>query len=94
MRKTDIKWFIFTKYVDGVWHDIKMKPMPDESFAERKLEEWRKKNPGIHAALKSTDPPRGRLVPRRGRPKYSASKGRVGEDGLWMIRRRGLLILF
>jgi len=76
MRRTDIEWFIFTTHVDGVWRDIEMKPIPDAIFAEMKLEEWRKGNPGVHAALKKTDPPRGRLVPRRGTSKYNTSKSR------------------
>ena len=74
MRRTDIEWFIFTTYVDGGWRDIEMEPIPYASFAQRKLEEWKKRNPGVHADLKRTDPPRGRLAPRRGTPKYNLSK--------------------
>jgi hypothetical protein len=74
MRKTNLEWFIFTTNVEGVWHDIEMDPIPHESFAERKLAVWRKENPGIYAVLKRTDPPRGRLVSRPGRLKYSMPK--------------------
>jgi hypothetical protein len=73
MRRTDREWFIFTTDVEG---DIEMKPIPDASFAETRLEEWKKEHPGVDAYLKRTDPPRGRLVPRRGRPKHNTSKSR------------------
>ena len=76
MRKAELEWFIITKYVDGVWLDVKMEPIPGQALAQRELEEWRKRNPGVYADLKITTPPRGRLPSRRGKPKRAGSKGR------------------
>ena len=71
MRKTEIEWFnIVMKVSNEPWVEVEGQgPIPTESLASRKLEDYVKEHereiaPGALYTLDRTDPPRGRLPVR------------------------------
>lgn len=76
MRKTELEWFKFRKWVDGQWADIDVGPVPGEALAVRKLADYRAQHPGERVELERANPPPGMIRPRHGKPGPRKGKGR------------------